>query len=491
MSIALLLVVVMLMSGSLHTPRDLLHDPDLWWHLADARILWTTHHFIHVEPYAFTVAGKPWVNPEWLAEMPYWLGYRFFGLVGIYAVTALVLSANMLFLYWRGCWSSRHAGAAFWAAGIGCMLMTINAGPRTIVIAYLLLSAEMAILEAADRGKTRLLWLLPPLFCLWVNTHGSWLIGLGLLVLYILCGLFSVREGAIEQAGFSVQDRKRILYVLLACVAVLIVNPYGWRLVWNPIDMILNQKLNIANVQEWQPLNLEWFAGKGVVIIIALMVITNAIRARKWKVYELAFAIFAFYAAFDHARFAFLAAILTVPMLAVDIERVVFTESDEKTIPVMNLLMVVGSICVIAYFVPARAKFKTDLGAVFPMQSIASIQPSWRTFNGDGLGGMMDFQSKPTFLDSRFDTFEHHGVLKDFLAISRLQDAFTLLDKYRVDHVLLQKKMGLPYFLEHTPGWTVLRREGTGDDEYDLLARTPGSPASAGPCAAPPSAGKH
>jgi len=48
----------------------------------------------------------------------------------------------------------------------------------------------MAVLEAAERGSRRLLWLLPPLFCVWINLHGSWIIGLGLLGIYIFAGSF-------------------------------------------------------------------------------------------------------------------------------------------------------------------------------------------------------------------------------------------------------------------------------------------------------------
>ena len=93
MNIVLLLLVVVLFPGEMLTAGHLFGDPDLWRHLADARILWTTHHFIHVEPYSFTEVGRPWTNPDWLAEMPFWMGYRFFGLMGIYIVTALAFCA--------------------------------------------------------------------------------------------------------------------------------------------------------------------------------------------------------------------------------------------------------------------------------------------------------------------------------------------------------------------------------------------------------------
>ncbi len=482
MSMAVIAAVVIILSGTLQKPRNLLHDPDLWWHLADARILTTTHHFIRVEPYSFTVVGKPWVNPEWLGELVYWSGYRVLGLRGLYLATEIGLLANIFLLYWRGYWRSRHAGAAFWATGICFTLMTVNAGPRIIVVAYILMALEMAILEAADRGDQRWLWFLPAIFCVWINTHGSWFIGLGLFVLYVLGGLVSVHAGAFDQTAFSPATRKKLLWVLAACVAVLIVNPYGWRLIWNPIDMMANQKLNIQNVQEWQPLNLEWFSGKVAAGCIAAMVIANGVRGRKWRLFEIAVVLFAWYAAFDHSRFLFMAAILTAPMLAQDLDRSLFTESDEKTIPVINLLMVVGAIWIMAYFFPKQADFEKGLKEAFPLETIASIQPQWRTFNSDGVGGMMDFQGKSSFLDSRFDTFEHHGVLKDFLDILFSRDSLQLLDKYHIDHVLLWKKQPLAYLLSHTPGWKLVRTEGTGDNTFALFERAGPSSADSGQC---------
>ena len=44
-------------------------------------------HFIRVESYTFTVAGKPWINFEWLGELPYYFAYRWLGDRGLYLVT--------------------------------------------------------------------------------------------------------------------------------------------------------------------------------------------------------------------------------------------------------------------------------------------------------------------------------------------------------------------------------------------------------------------
>ena len=265
--------------------------------------------------------------------------------------------------------------------------------------------------------------------------------------------------------------------VLGACLAALFVNPYGWRLVWNPIDMMTNQKLNIANVMEWKPLNLSTIAGAVAFGAMCLMVFLNAFKGRKWRVYEVALVFFAWYAALDHMRFLFLAAVLTTPILAMDIRRGFDLESDEKTIPAANAFMVVAAAIVIVSIFPSEKKLTAKLQTFFPMQSIAQIQPSWRTFNSDNLGGMMAFQSKPVFIDSRFDVFEHHGVLADYLRAMYVVAPLEVFEQYRIDHVLLTDTMPAAYLLKHTAGWSIIRREKTGDDTYVTFARTPGAQA--------------
>ncbi|MGO8757705.1 MAG: hypothetical protein ACLQG3_06235 [Terracidiphilus sp.] len=469
----LLAGLVAAIAGPMLAPNDLVKDSDLWWHLADARILATTHHFIRVEPYSFAVAGERWVNPEWLAEMPYWLGYSSLGLRGIHLAALLGLWANLLFVYFRSSWKTQHRKAAFWTTVLAFFLMTVNGGARTIVVAYLALSAEMAILESAERGKKWLLWLLPPLFCLWINLHGSWLIGLGYFGLYIVCGLFPVNIGALDQRAFSAPDRNRLIGTFLASAAALWVNPYGWRLIWNPFDMLFNQKLNLAVVEEWHPLSLSSSTGIAAAAAIGLMLLANLVRGRKWKLYELAFIFSAWYLAFSHQRFAFLACIVTMPWLAADLARAFYGELSESTIPALNALFAAVILGWCIYSFPSEPELQRDLAAGLPLQSIQSILPSGRTFNDYSLGGMMAFKSKPNFLDSRVDTFEHHGILQQYLQIENLQNPFGLLDANRIDHVLTHANGALAFTLEHSPVWRVETREGTGDNAYEMFARVP------------------
>ena len=469
---ALLVCIVAELMGVLANPGELIKDPDLWFHLSDARILLTSHHFIRVEPYSFTVAGMRWVNFEWLSELPYWLAYSWRGWQGIHLFAVAVFCANLIFIYFRSFWKSRHYGAAAWASILVIPLLGINFGARTIEFAYLALSAELAIIEAAERGNTKLLWFLPPLFCVWINLHGSWIIGLGLLGLYLLCGLFSFRVGAFEQSAFSRADRNRLLQVFAANLVALMVNPYGWRLIWFPIHYMTSAGGQIALTDEWQPLNLGTLLGKVAVLVIVLLIAANFVRGRKWKVYEIGFILLAWCEAFLHERFTFLAAVIVTPWLASDIARSFMGVTKEKTIPVINALIVSAIVVSFVYLTPSEAKLEKEIREAKPFSIIAAIQPSWRTYNDHSLGGLMDFYSKPTFVDSRDDIFVDRGVFQDYVSIAALQHPFELLARYRIDHALVQADSPIAFTLARDPGWRLMMREGTGANSYELFAET-------------------
>lgn len=234
--------------------------------------------------------------------------------------------------------------------------------------------------------------------------------------------------------------------------------------------MMLNQKLNIANVAEWKPLNVSTFEGAILVAVVVLMVLANLKRGRTWKVFDLAVVVFACYAAVDHVRFLYLAAVLIGPTLAMDIARSFSPEPNQKTIPAMNALIAAAALAFVAIMFPSEKKLQAKLSDEFPLQAIRAVQPSWRTFDWDYLGGMMAFEAKPSLIDSRLDTFEHHGVLQNYLGAMNLSQPLEVLDHYHVDHALLLDGQPLAYLLQHTPGWTVLTREKTDEGDFLLLA---------------------
>ena len=77
----------------------------------------------------------------------------------------------------RGLPQLKECKAAFVASWLAVWLATVSFGPRTLLAGWMCLVAELFILAQFKAGKDRT-WLLPPLFVLSANLHGSWLIGM-------------------------------------------------------------------------------------------------------------------------------------------------------------------------------------------------------------------------------------------------------------------------------------------------------------------------
>src|SRR5579884_1656301 len=74
-SMPVLLCCVLATVVYLGVPRTI-SDPDIWWHLRDAQILINTHHVIRQDFFSYTAAGAPWMNHEWLAELPFYAAWH-------------------------------------------------------------------------------------------------------------------------------------------------------------------------------------------------------------------------------------------------------------------------------------------------------------------------------------------------------------------------------------------------------------------------------
>lgn len=468
MHLSALLVLSVMLSQALRAPDKLFSDPDLWWHLSNARILFTQHHFIRAEPYAYTVLGEQWVDPEWLAEVPFWFALHLLGAYGIYLVTLGLIYANVVLVYLR---SGRGTGPepAFWASMAALVLFSINAGPRTILCGYILLSILLLILDLYESHSSKLIWLLPAIFCVWINTHGTWSVGLLVFVMYTASGWFRLHVGAFEQDKREKQMQNTLLVIFALSIASLFINPYGWHLLWNPFDMIFKQKLNIASIQEWQPLNLEYFIGKDSVFVIGIMLIGGMLKSRKWKIYEMLWILFAWYAAFDHIRFTFLAGVIVTSFLAKDFAGLIWNERPKKDYPAMNGLFAAAGVFMCISMMPTPKRDNQVMNNAFPDSLICMVQPSWRTFNEYELGGRFDFDGRRDFVDSRVDIFEHSGIFGDYVKTINIKTSFELLDKYRIDHILFTEKTPFIYLVEHSQQWSVVKR----DRDWVLLERKP------------------
>ena len=453
-----------------------MNDPDVWWHIRNAQYLFQHHQFPRQDLYSFTVGGHPWINHEWLSEIPYYLAYRAFGLVGLKSLPFFILDAIFLLLLYLCYQESRNFKASFVACCYATFLATVSFGPRTILFGYVYLVILLIVLHRFRERGSAPLWVLPPLFCLWANTHGSWSIGLILFFLIGAAGFVEGKWGNVESTRWTPTQLRQLAATGGASIAALFVNPFGWRLVYYPFDLAFKQKLNISHVAEWVSVDFHDLRGKMVLILVVGFLLGALFRNRKWNLGELLILLFALYSGLTYIRFLVLLGIVSAPAMAQIFDFFPRYRPHEDT-PKVNTAVILGLIGIMIYLWPREAKVRQSMEETYPAGVISHLKanpPQGNVLNFYLWGGYLGWNDPDLkiFVDSRVDIFEYAGVLKDYLDLLGV-DNFEhrpepILEKYNIRYVLfppsdsknpLHAAGQLANVLEHDPHWKTLYRD--------------------------------
>lgn len=445
-------------------------DPDIWWHLRNAQVFVQTHSVVHYDFYSFTATGSRWINEAWLSELPYYFAWQWFGIRGIYLVMLAEIELILLGVFgiaWLAC---KNVKSAFLASWLSVWLATVSFGPRTLLAGWMCLVAELYLLMQFREGNDRT-WLLPPLFILWANLHGSWLIGMVLFGIFCAAGLLQGSWGRIEAIRWTIPQMRKLALVGSLSVAGLFLNPYTYHLVFYPFNFAFKQRLNVNHVDEWMSLDFHSVRGKIVFAMLAATIILALVRKRHWRLDELGFLLLGFYAALTYSRFLFLAAIVLTPILARELDFFPPYDSaiDKKWLNAVFMAVIVAG-C--AWRLPSSQFLLRDTVRIYPVKALTYLrqfQPQGPVFNDCLWGGFLiwNVRNMPVFIDSRIDIYEYNGVFADYLDALGIKNTLEILDKYRVRYVLFPRQSPVAYLLMHNTAWKI----GYQDETTVLLER--------------------
>jgi hypothetical protein len=272
-------------------------DPDLWGHVRFGLDILTQHRLPSIDPYSFT-QDVPWVNHEWLSELIMGIAYTVAGPTGLSLLKGglvAVLFVIVLSAYARVAVPVAGAAVIVLGAGTGRVITTLRPQLWTAI--------GVALLCRLLITQPRRWWLaaVPPMFVLWVNLHGGWIVGAGLLAMW-------------TAFQFVRSPRSRGLVTGIAVMSALgtLVNPYGWRM-WAFLGTTVRLTRPIA---EWQPLTstpvLAWIPWGIVVTVVALSLVSS----RRPPLDRVAMVAMLAYAAFRVERLAPLCVISAIVLLS-------------------------------------------------------------------------------------------------------------------------------------------------------------------------------
>lgn len=222
-------------------------DPDLWGHtLYGLRCLDGGFLVEKSDPFSYTAPGAAWINHEWLTEYQFGWLWRHAGNAGLWmwrnVMVLLVFGAVACAL--RQARASLAAAAVVLVFGSEC-LGEFVAFVRPQLATFALFAVTFALLRSHWERPRRWIWVLPPVLAIWVNLHGGFLAGLGILALFTFG--FGVRawKGGREWRLFA-----ELAAVSIAAIGATFVNPYGITL----HSMLWDHLIPEQAVREWQPL---------------------------------------------------------------------------------------------------------------------------------------------------------------------------------------------------------------------------------------------
>jgi hypothetical protein len=164
---------------------------DFWWHLKTGEIIVNEHRLPRFDEFSYTAAGTPSLPQAWLAQIIYYLTYRAGGPALLIAMnTALLLAALLVVLKMCMTETGRHIRLVALAALVPASVLAAYSHIRPQVFSFPLLAFFYMVLAEYKARRRDWLWTLPPLMALWVNLHGGFILGLGLMGLYLVCESF-------------------------------------------------------------------------------------------------------------------------------------------------------------------------------------------------------------------------------------------------------------------------------------------------------------
>jgi hypothetical protein len=216
-------------------------DPDVFHEMALARAACALGRIPTEDLFAFTPTVSPCVHHEWATGMVLYAAADFAGAGGVMVLKYVLIAAlcGVCIL----CARRRGAGLAMLTL---CSLVAVSLARigfttlRAQVFTLLALALLLLLLDLDRKGRGAWIGLFLPIYVLWLNLHGGFVVGLGVLGVHWL-----------EQVLRQRTPQWRLVLTGTAMAALIVVNPYGWAYypyLWQGVTM------SRPLITEWAPL---------------------------------------------------------------------------------------------------------------------------------------------------------------------------------------------------------------------------------------------
>lgn len=434
-----------------------LSDNSFLWHFRTGQLI-LDDGIPRSDPYSFTAPGVKWIAQSWLAELGYGVVDDLAGPFGVRVLIAVVGAALAVVMFLtanRICGDRLRALPLTALAVIGIMVVF---SPRPLVFGLLAAAILAWIVELPESRLARhAIWIVPVLFWVWGNTHGTWTLGL------VYVGLHLVGRIVETRAWVAGADRRLLIATLIGCAA-LTLNPYGVSLLVFPVELLGRSDV-LDNVREWMSPNFRDTSGQVYMAWIAVVVVGWARRRPSTRdvVVGLPFLLLGMWA----GRNIGVATIVTLPIAA----RAFAARARRGEARTPQNFVALAAVALLAILVTVDASRANDFDFErYSTEAYSALERDGmlgrRMFTTDSDAGYLILTRWPdqyVFSDDRFDMYPRR-VLEDYDTLANVEPEYReVLDRWDVEVVVWPRERALSQALEDNPDWELYFEESEDD----------------------------
>lgn len=481
-------------------PDTLLSDGSTGWHLAVGNYILGKHVIPHTDMLSYTFFGKPWFDFEWLADVIMSALVKVGGLNLLNVVTASFIALLVWLLYHRCRKTGCHFVFVIVFSLLGGVISCVHWLARPHLFTFFGVYLFTTKLDDFDKGLisgSKLLVFLSLGMLIWVNCHGGFLAGFGILGIYLLSHLWRcLTVGASDQKRTDWQRTKWLALTFAATFVASLCNPYFVQLyVW--LYEHLRQKTIINLTNEYaSPVFHGDVSTISLALLFAFFVIGVMITKRQLSLPQVSTTLAFAYMSLASMRHFPLFAIVVIPQLAQLFSQTIFTpdQGDSSAFQSLNnrvqgmlrsfdnwnkeftenelqcrlhlLPIVVVIVLVLASMNEGKVFGQTLLHTTFdeankPTKTLKEIvdrklDPN-QGLSIDNWGGYLSYQlGIPVFIDDRVPLYGEKFYLEYATVYDVCPGWNDVLKKYGIKWILMPNDSRLGSALKEYPAWKLV-----------------------------------
>ena len=470
----LLLLMIFIMAS--RTPVD----SDLWWHLRAGQATINQGHPLLIDIFSYTHAGENWINHSWLGQVILYWSYILGGYYGLGLLVAASVTLGMWFII------RQMTGSIFLKAFISVLAAIVAAPvwmPRPQIFSFLLMSVTSFILFNFKWRKGDHLWVLIPIFILWSNIHGGYVLGF-LLLFGMMAG--EIINRVLLFHGDNEIPRKGLIKLALAtlgCILAVLINPNGFQTWLVPFNTVSVQALQNF-IPEWASADFHQLIQQPILWMLFLLITSIGWSEKRLDgtdlVYLIGFGYMAMVARRNFGPFAIVAAPILSRHAALALTNWLsrfriknpgnrrFNQVNHD-VPqywvkkVINIALVgmIGLVAILKIYVVSNPILvESVVTASYPVEAVSWIKnnlPERNLFSSYNWGGYLiwTLPEYPVFIDGRTDLYGDKTINQWIQVVQADPGWNEVLDEWNVNTVLIERTWPINSVLAQS-GWKLV-----------------------------------